>query len=108
MEARELFEILMREQSQSLLAYIRSAVRDPGLVDDIWQETMIVAWRRLDDFDRSRPFGPWLRGIAARTVLAKLRNQRQFMQVEDMQELEYLSSRFEQVHAWSVIRWMKN
>ncbi len=29
MEARELFEILMREQSQSLLAYIRSAVRDP-------------------------------------------------------------------------------
>lgn len=99
MEARELFEILMREHSQSLLAYIRSAVRDPGLADDIWQETMLVAWRRLDDFDRSRPFGPWLRGIAARTVMAKLRNQRQLMQVEDMDELEYLSSRFEQVHA---------
>lgn len=99
MEARELFEILMREHSQTLLAYIRSAVRDPGLVDDIWQETMIVAWRRLDDFDRSRPFGPWLRGIAARTVMAKLRRHRQLVQVEDLGELDYLSSRFEQVHS---------
>lgn len=99
MEARELFEILMREHSQTLLAYIRSAVRDPGLVDDIWQETMIVAWRRLDDFDRSRPFGPWLRGIAARTVMAKLRRNRQLVQVEDLGELDYLSSRFEQVHS---------
>lgn len=99
MEARELFEILMREHSQTLLAYIRAAIRDPGLVDDIWQETMIVAWRRLDDFDRSRPFGPWLRGIAARTVMAKLRRHRQLVQVEDLGELDYLSSRFEQVHS---------
>ena len=99
MEARELFEILMREHSQTLLAYIRSSVRDPGLVDDIWQETMIVAWRRLDDFDRSRPFGPWLRGIAARTVMAKLRTHRQLVLVEDMDELDYLSSRFEQVQS---------
>ncbi len=99
MEARELFEILMHEHSQTLLAYIRATVRDPGLVDDIWQETMIVAWRRLDDFDRGRPFGPWLRGIAARTVMAKMRSQRQLLQVEDMEELDYLSQRFEQVQS---------
>ncbi len=61
---------------------------------------MLVAWRRLDDFDRSRPLGPWLRGIAARTVLAKLRTQRQLLQVENMEELDYLSNRFEQVQAF--------
>jgi RNA polymerase sigma-70 factor (ECF subfamily) len=38
-------------------------------VDDLFQETMIVAWRRLEDYDRERPFGPWLRGIAARLVI---------------------------------------
>ncbi|MEM9658354.1 MAG: sigma-70 family RNA polymerase sigma factor, partial [Planctomycetota bacterium] len=30
----------------------------------------VVAWRRLDDFDQSRPFGPWLRGIARNLVAA--------------------------------------
>ncbi len=34
---------------------------------------MLIAWRRLDDYDRSRPFGPWLRGIAGNLVLAHRR-----------------------------------
>ncbi len=97
MEARELFEILMNEHSRGLLAFIRSAVRDWTLADDIWQETMMVAWRRLDEFDRNRPFGPWLRGIAARTILARQRAQRGVYFVDDMDELDYLSSRFEQI-----------
>ncbi len=99
MEARELFEILMREHSQTLLAFVRSSVRDPGLVDDIWQETMLVAWKKLDQFDRQRPFGPWLRGIAAKTILSRMRRQRQWIQVEDQNDLDYLSARFEHVHA---------
>ena len=35
----------------------------PGNHVDLFQETMVVAWRRLDDFDHTRPFGPWLRGL---------------------------------------------
>ena len=30
---------------------------------------MLTAWRRLGDYDHTRPFGPWLRGIATRLVL---------------------------------------
>jgi len=37
---------------------------DQTAADDIWQETMLVAWRRFDDDDTTRPFGAWLRGIA--------------------------------------------
>jgi RNA polymerase sigma-70 factor (ECF subfamily) len=38
-------------------------------VDDIFQDTVLVAWRRLPDYDRTRPFGAWMRGIARNLVL---------------------------------------
>ena len=75
-DPRAIFEILVREHAASLMLYLRSALHDPGTIDDIFQETMLVAWRRLDDFDRSRPFGPWLRGIAHKLVLAHARKAR--------------------------------
>lgn len=69
-DARKLFETLVREHADMLNIYLRSALGNTSDVDDVFQETMIVAWRRLDDFDHTRPFGPWLRGIARRLVLA--------------------------------------
>ncbi len=80
-----------------LMAYIRSSVSDPSTADDIWQETMLVAWRRIEDFDRSKPFGPWLRGIAAKTILARRRASSKYILLEDDHSLEYLSSRFESI-----------
>ena len=53
-----------------LLTFIRATIRDPGTVDDIFQETMLVAWRRFDDYDAERPLAKWLRGIARRLILA--------------------------------------
>jgi RNA polymerase sigma-70 factor (ECF subfamily) len=53
-----------------LLTYIRATIRDPGTVDDIFQETMIVAWRRFDDDNQSRSLAAWLRGIARKLILA--------------------------------------
>ena len=48
-------------------------IRNEALVDDVFQETMLIAWRRLGDYDRERPFGPWLRGIAHKVALAQFR-----------------------------------
>lgn len=73
--AHKLFETLVREHAEMLLVYLRAALGNTSDVDDLFQETMIVAWRRLDDFDQSRPFGQWLRGIAKRLVLAHHRRQ---------------------------------
>ena len=61
---RKLFEVFVRQNEGPLWAYLRATIRDPGLVDDLFQETLITAWRRFDDYDPSRPLGPWLRGIA--------------------------------------------
>jgi RNA polymerase sigma-70 factor len=75
-KARTAFEILARENSRMLMVYLRSLVRDEAAVDDLFQEAMVVAWRRLDECDLERPFGPWLRGIASRLVLAQYRKQK--------------------------------
>lgn len=71
--APDVFEILIREHADMLCAFLRSLVRRPEVVDDLFQQTALVAWRRLGDYDRARPFGPWLRGIAARVAMAHRR-----------------------------------
>lgn len=38
-------------------------VHDGAAAEDIAQEAFLAALRRLDRFDRSRPFGPWLHRI---------------------------------------------
>ena len=71
--AEQVFEVLTLQNAEPLLAFIRSMIRNEALVDDVFQETMLIAWRRLDDYDRERPFGPWLRGIAHKVALAQFR-----------------------------------
>jgi RNA polymerase sigma factor (sigma-70 family) len=72
-EPLALFEILVRENADSLTAFLRASIDDQAGADDLFQETMLVAWRRISDYDRTRPFGAWLRGIAKRLVLAHYR-----------------------------------
>ena len=79
--ARELFEVLVREHADGLMASIRAGV-GRAHADDVFQETVLVAWRRLADYDRTRPFGPWLRGIA-RLVALDLAGRHRRMQVAD-------------------------
>lgn len=96
--SKDLFEILAREHAQTLLAYLRSVVRDAASVDDLFQETMLTAWRNLDEFDRTRPFGPWLRGIAGKLVLAHYRKDARRFVYCDAVVLEQLDDRFEALH----------
>ena len=63
-QSQKLFEILVRQNEPSLMTYLRTMVRDPGLVDDLFQETLITAWKKFDQYDQSLPLAPWLRGIA--------------------------------------------
>lgn len=93
MDPKDLFEILVREHAGMLLVYLRCAVRDPVLIDDLFQETMLTAWKTLDRFDRNRPFGPWLRGIAARLILAQRRKTARGMLLCDEPLLEQLETR---------------
>jgi RNA polymerase sigma-70 factor (ECF subfamily) len=80
--ATEVFEVLMRQNAGHLMAFTRALVRNESLAEDVFQETLLVAWRRFDSFDRARPFGPWLRGIAHLTALAMFRKGKREIYVD--------------------------
>ena len=70
---RELFVEQVREHHAGLRGFVRSLGVDPLWVDDVAQEAFIVAYNRLDEFDRERDFGAWLRGIARNLVINERR-----------------------------------
>ena len=92
--ATEVFEVLMRQNAGHLMAFIRAMVRNESLAEDVFQETLLVAWRRFESFDRARPFGPWLRGIAHLTALAMFRKGKREV-VVDSKVVEALEVRAE-------------
>jgi RNA polymerase sigma-70 factor (ECF subfamily) len=63
----------VREHHAGLRAFIRSLGVAPLWVDDIAQEAFIVAYDRLDEFDETRDFGAWVRGIARNLVINERR-----------------------------------
>jgi RNA polymerase sigma-70 factor (ECF subfamily) len=71
------FTGLVAEHQGWLRAYVRTLGVAAGSVDDVAQEAFLVAYRRFGDYDATRPFAAWLKGIAK--LLAaneRRRNQR--------------------------------
>lgn len=91
---REVFEILVREHADMLAAYTRSLAWSGTASDDLFQETMLTAWRRLAEYDRSRPFGPWLRGIARNLCLSISRSSKSGPVTTDAGVLDALEARY--------------
>lgn len=48
-------------------------VRDDHAAEDLAQEGFVAAFGALDRFDRTRPFGPWLRTIVSRRAIDAVR-----------------------------------
>ena len=92
-------EKLVRRHQSKVFAYILMIVKDKQLADDLFQETMLTAWKRLSEFDRTRPFGPWLRGIAARLVMAHYRKAKRSFLIGGDEMLEYVSQQIEHISA---------
>jgi RNA polymerase sigma-70 factor (ECF subfamily) len=96
-EPLTLFEILARENADSLTAFLRASLYDQAAADDLFQETMLIAWKKIGEYDRSRPFGAWLRGIAKRLILAHCRKATREVPLADERVLECLDQRMAQV-----------
>jgi RNA polymerase sigma factor (sigma-70 family) len=94
-DAKAVFEILVHEHADMLEGYLRSLLGAGSSVDDLFQETMLVAWRRLGDFDRSRSFAAWVRGIAQVLVLEYARKRALRPMTTDPHVLAEMDRRFE-------------
>jgi RNA polymerase sigma-70 factor (ECF subfamily) len=70
------FEGLYRAEARALLGYALRRVAQPEDAADIVAETMLVAWRRLDDVPSGSEARPWLFGVARRVLANGRRGSR--------------------------------
>ena len=71
----EAFAEFVREHQAGLRAFIRALGVEADWVDDLAQETFIVAFRKFSHFDSTKDFGRWLRGIARHLVANERRKE---------------------------------
>ncbi len=56
--------------------------------EDMAQESFIRAHERLDTFDDQRPFGPWIRRVAANVCLNQLASQRLTAELDEERDAD--------------------
>jgi RNA polymerase sigma-70 factor, ECF subfamily len=64
---------LFRRHEPWLAARVRQRCSDPGVVDDVVQDTFMVVWRAPGGYRGTGEVPAWLWGIAIRTLLHHLR-----------------------------------
>jgi RNA polymerase sigma-70 factor (ECF subfamily) len=70
---REAMTPLVRRYASSLLTFIRRMTGDWHRAEELFQEAFLALWQERGRYDWSRPFRPWLFGIAARKCQAEYR-----------------------------------
>ena len=70
------FEVLVRRYERKLIRVLSRLVREPEQARDLAQETFWRVYARLDRFDTSRRFGPWLFRVGVNLGLDWLRSSR--------------------------------
>jgi RNA polymerase sigma-70 factor (ECF subfamily) len=81
------FEVLLNRDHKKILAFSFSLVSDVHKARDIAQEAMITAFKKLEEYDESRDFGKWLRGIVRMKYLEHFRHNREIPMSEELIEL---------------------
>jgi RNA polymerase sigma-70 factor (ECF subfamily) len=70
------FSKLVLKHQWAVRAFLLARLSRKHEAEDLAQETFLTAWRGLKNFDLSRPFAPWLRGIAENHLRNHLRKFR--------------------------------
>jgi len=91
------YEILVREYHRRALAYALSLIPSEDDARDLVQEAFVIAYRNLDEFDQTRDFGSWLRGIVRMKYFELIRRRkRQPVSVEDLEALDAFHAGWDQ------------
>ena len=77
------FEVLYRAYSPRLARFLRGMLRQPALVEEVLDDTMLVAWRKAHTWDASSQLSTWLFAIAYRQALKALRRSEPTLALED-------------------------
>jgi RNA polymerase sigma-70 factor (ECF subfamily) len=72
---RDALGSLYRRHAPWLVARLSRRCADPGLVDEVVQETFVAAWRRSSTYRGTGEVAAWLWGIAIRRLIDRLRRR---------------------------------
>lgn len=86
----------LAEHQNRLYGYVFSLVGDHVKTADVVQETNLVLWRKVNEFQIDKPFLPWAFAIARFQVLAHLRDRKRDRCLLDTELVETLSRTIEQ------------
>jgi RNA polymerase sigma-70 factor (ECF subfamily) len=69
----EAFGALVRRYERELYGYLRRYLGDAELAEDVFQNTFVQVWVKLDQYEAGRPVRPWLYTIATHQAIDALR-----------------------------------
>ena len=61
---RDAYWTIVNQYKLMVRSYVASILFNQSDIDDLTQETFITAYKKLSEFDSSKNFGSWIRGIA--------------------------------------------
>ena len=94
-EKTEQFVGQLTEHQNRLYGYVYSLLGDHSRTADVVQETNLVLWRKIGEFQPEKPFLPWAMAIARFQVLAHLRDRSRDRLLLDAELAETLSEQAE-------------
>jgi RNA polymerase sigma-70 factor (ECF subfamily) len=87
-EEKDAFEALYRLYSPRLQRFVRGVTKQPALVEEILDDTMMVVWRKAYTFNHSSKVSTWILAIAYRQSLKALKRLGQLHDTEQDERME--------------------
>jgi RNA polymerase sigma factor (sigma-70 family) len=97
-QSLHIFEVLAKQHEPMLMAYLCSIVHDRKLAEDVAQQTLLIAYRKINSLKDPAAFPAWLRGIARLEALSAMRKQSREFAVEPntIQQMDEMYRQFEE------------
>jgi RNA polymerase sigma-70 factor (ECF subfamily) len=89
------FVALFSRDSDHIRAYLLFLLRNRSMADDAFQEVAITLWERFADYDPSRPFLAWARGVARFKALRVIEQQQRALPTLSAAALDAVDFAFE-------------
>jgi RNA polymerase sigma-70 factor (ECF subfamily) len=72
---KQAFGVLVRRYERELFGYLRRYVGDSTLAEDVFQNTFLQLYVKVEQYEPGRPVRPWLYTIATNQAIDALRRQ---------------------------------
>lgn len=72
---REVFGTLVKRYERELFGYLRRYLGSDDLADDVFQNTFVQVFRKIDRYEPGRPARPWIYAVATNQAIDALRKR---------------------------------